>query len=65
MKPPCAVPVCTLILLRPTRFAALLQLRVEALHVGAQFMHVGVLAAHFANLSADRDGDALRARRGE
>ena len=39
---------------------ALLQLAIEAVHVGVQLVHVGVLAADLADLAADRDGDALR-----
>ncbi len=39
--------------------AALLQRTVEAVHVRVQLVDVGVLAAHLANLAADRHGDAL------
>src|SRR6476620_5635862 len=46
-KPPCAVPVCTLILL-------------ISAHEGVQLVDVGILAAHFADLAADRNGYALR-----
>ena len=40
--------------------AALLQLPVEAVHVGVQLVDVGVLAADLADLAADRHRDALR-----
>ena len=55
------MPVCTLILLRPDeRRAALLERRVEAVHVGVQLVDVGVLAADLADLAADRHGHAVR-----
>ena len=61
MKPPCAVPVCTLILLRPTSDAPRsFSVRVEAVHVGVQLVDVGVLAADLADLAADRHRHALR-----
>ena len=61
MKPPCAVPVCTLILLSPTRLPRSLQFGVEAVHVGVQLVDVGVLAADLADFAADRDREAAAA----
>ena len=60
-KPPCAVPVCTLILLMPSSVgAARLQRLQVAAHERVQLVDVGVLAADLADFAADRDGDAVR-----
>ena len=58
--PPCEVPVCTEILLMPVgppRAPA--SAAVVALHEGVQLLDGAVLHADFADLGADRDGDAL------
>ena len=60
MNPPCAVPVCTLILLMPTRRAAAGQRRRVAAHERVQLVHVRVLAADLADLSPNRNGNARR-----
>ena len=61
-KPPCAVPVWTLILLMPTSAACpcAAERLVVALHERVQLVDVGVLAAHLADLAAHRDRHALR-----